>query len=49
MGISIRADARHRGVPDAAVRKAISAGRITAESDGSISLEPADVSLRVEF
>jgi hypothetical protein len=33
MGISTRAYARHRGVSDAAVRKAISAGRITPESD----------------
>jgi hypothetical protein len=42
MGISIRAYARHRGVSDAAVRKAISAGRITPESDGTISPELAD-------
>ena len=36
MGISIRAYGRHRGVSDAAVRKAIKAGRITAEPDGTI-------------
>jgi hypothetical protein len=37
MGISIRAYGRHRGVSDAAVRKAIKAGRITSEPDGTIS------------
>lgn len=36
MGISIRAYARQRGVSDAAVRKAIKAGRITLEADGTI-------------
>ncbi|WP_028452956.1 hypothetical protein [Chitinilyticum aquatile] len=36
MGISIRAYARERGVSDAAVRKAIKAGRITPEPDGTI-------------
>ena len=35
MGISIRAYARHRGVTDTAVHKAIRAGRITPEADGS--------------
>ena len=35
MGLSIRAYARHRGVSDAAVRKAIAAGRITPEADGT--------------
>ena len=35
MGISIRAYARHRGVTDTAVHKAIRAGRITPETDGS--------------
>jgi hypothetical protein len=39
MGLSIRAYARHRGVSDAAVRKAIAAGRITPNADGT--LEPA--------
>ncbi|WP_086930607.1 elements of external origin [Agarilytica rhodophyticola] len=42
MGISIRAYARHRGVSDTAVRKAIKTGRITKESDGSIDIEKAD-------
>ena len=38
MGISIRAYARHRGVSDTAVRKAIKTGRITKERDGSIDV-----------
>ncbi len=42
MGISIRAYGRHRGVSDAAVRKAIKAGRITPEADGTIDPERAD-------
>ncbi|MHC6050599.1 elements of external origin [Ralstonia solanacearum] len=42
MGISIRAYARHRGVSDAAVRKAIAAGRITPEADGTIDSGRAD-------
>lgn len=42
MGISIPAYARHRGALEAAVRKAISAGRITPESDSTISPELAD-------
>jgi hypothetical protein len=42
MGISIRAYARHRGVSDAAVRKAIKAGRITPEPDGKIDAARAD-------
>lgn len=42
MGISIRAYARHRGVSDAAVRKAIAAGRITPEADGTIDAERVD-------
>ena len=42
MGISIRAYARHRGVSDAAVRKAIAAGRITPEADGTIDTERVD-------
>lgn len=41
MGLSIRAYARHRGVSDAAVRKAIAAGRITPNADGT--LDPAQV------
>ena len=42
MGISIRAYARHRGVSDAAVRKAIAAGRITPEADATIDAERVD-------
>ena len=42
MGISIRTYARHRGISDTAVRKAIKAGRITKEGDGSIDVEKAD-------
>jgi len=42
MGISIRAYGRHRGVSDAAVRKAIRTGRITAEPDGTIDPAKAD-------
>ena len=42
MGISIRAYARHRGVTDTAVRKAIQTGRITPEADGTIDPEQAD-------
>jgi hypothetical protein len=42
MGLSIRAYARHRGVSDAAVRKAIAAGRITPEGDGTLDPERAD-------
>jgi len=42
MGISIRAYARHRGVSDAAVRKAIATGRITPEADGTIDPERVD-------
>lgn len=42
MGLSIRAYARHRGVSDTAVHKAIRAGRITREADGSINADRAD-------
>ena len=42
MGIAIRAYARHRGVSDAAVRKAIAAGRITPESDGTLDPDRVD-------
>ena len=42
MGISIRAYARHRGVTDTAVRKAIQTGRITPEGDGTIDSARAD-------
>ena len=36
MGLSIRAYAAQRGVSHTAVRKAISLGRLTLESDGTI-------------
>ena len=42
MGLSIRAYARHRGVTDTAVHKAIRAGRITPEADGTIDPAKAD-------
>jgi hypothetical protein len=42
MGLSIRAYARHRGVSHVAVKKAIDAGRITPEADGTIDPEQAD-------
>ena len=42
MGLSIRAYARHRGVSDAAVRKAIAAGRITPDADGTLDPAQAD-------
>ena len=42
MGISIRAYARHRGVTDTAVHKAIRSGRITPEADGTIDSDRAD-------
>lgn len=42
MGISIRGYARRRGVSDAAVRKAIAAGRIPQEADGTIDPARAD-------
>jgi len=42
MGLSIRAYARHRGVSDAAVRKAIAAGRITPEADGTLDAARID-------
>jgi hypothetical protein len=42
MGISIRAYARQRGVSDAAVRKAIRAGRVTPNADGTIDPARAD-------
>ena len=42
MGISIRAYARHRGVSDTAVHKAIRSGRITPEADGTIDPVRAD-------
>jgi hypothetical protein len=42
MGLSIRAYAKQRGVSDAAVRKAISTGRISKEADGTINPSMAD-------
>jgi len=42
MGLSIRAYARHRGVSDTAVHKALRAGRITPETDGSLDADRAD-------
>src|SRR5690349_4757446 len=42
MGLSRRAYARHRGVSETAVRKAIAAGRIGIEPDGSIDPVKAD-------
>ena len=43
IGVSIRAYARHRGVSDTAVRKAIATGRITCEPDGTVDVQRADV------
>jgi hypothetical protein len=43
MGVSVRAYARHRGIADNAVRKAIKAGRIAPEADGSIDVAKADL------
>lgn len=42
MGLSIRAYARHRGVTDTAVHKAIRSGRINALPDGTIDADQAD-------
>jgi hypothetical protein len=42
MGVSRRAYARHRGVSDMAVRKAIASGRIVLEDDGTIDPVKAD-------
>jgi hypothetical protein len=42
MGLSRRAYAKHRGVTETAVRKAIAAGRITLEPDGTIDPRKAD-------
>jgi hypothetical protein len=42
MGLSRRAYARHRRISDMAVRKAIAAGRIVPEPDGTIDPEKAD-------
>lgn len=40
--LSMRAYARHRGVSEGAVRKAVTTGRITANADGSIDVQQAD-------
>lgn len=42
MELSIRAYAKHRGVTEAAVRKAISQGRISKDKNGKINPEKAD-------
>jgi hypothetical protein len=42
MGLSIRAYARHRGVTDTTVHKAIRSGRINALADGTIDPDQAD-------
>jgi len=43
MGQSIRAYARHRGVTDTAVHKAIRSGRVTPEPDGTVDATRADL------
>ena len=43
MGLSIRAYARHRGVTDTAVHKAIRSGRVTPEPDGTVDAARADL------
>ncbi len=42
MGLSRRAYARHRGVSETAVRKALATGRITLDTDGKIDPDKAD-------
>jgi hypothetical protein len=42
MGVSIRAYARHRGVSHVAVMRAIKAGRVPVEADGTIEATKAD-------
>ena len=42
MGLSIRAYAKHRGVSDRAVRKALESGRIEKDEQGLIDPEKAD-------
>jgi len=42
MELSIRGYARHRGITDGAVRKAIKAGRITKNKNDKIDPELAD-------
>src|SRR6188508_1615283 len=45
MGLSIRAYARHRGVSHVAVMRAIKAGRVPVEADGTIDPANADAAL----
>ncbi|MEA1938235.1 MAG: elements of external origin [Pseudomonadota bacterium] len=47
MTMSVRAYARHRGVSHVAVMKAIKAGRISAEPDGSIDPAKADAAWQI--
>jgi hypothetical protein len=42
MGLTIRGDARHRGVTLQAVPKALATGRITVGADGTIDAAAAD-------
>jgi hypothetical protein len=49
MGLSIRAYAQHRGVSHTAVAKAIKAGRISKEADGTIDPAKADAPGRTQF
>ena len=42
MGVSLREYARHKGVSHTAVQKAIAAGRISTEADGTIDPRRAD-------
>ena len=42
MGLSIRAYARHRGVSHVAVLRAVKAGRVPVEADGTIDVAKAD-------
>jgi hypothetical protein len=48
MGLSVRAYARHRGVTHVAVLKAITAGRIARDPDGTIDPAKADAAWEAE-
>jgi hypothetical protein len=48
MGLSVRAYARHRGVSHVAVLKAVNAGRIAREPDGTIDPVKADAAWDAE-
>jgi hypothetical protein len=48
MGLSVRAYARHRGVSHVAVLKAVNAGRIAREPDGTIDPVKADAAWEAE-